>query len=692
MNFKTGIFLSCLFVSLSLAAQDTISPASPIKENDLERLLEESGTEGGEYDNNTFLEKYDVLSEERININKATREQLEFIGLLDDQQIESILNYIKSFGAMKSLYELQGVYGIDRETMLSLVPYLSVIDEPEKQWSLKELFKKGKNSIFFRYNQYIEEPKGYTAPTETSTTRYTGNRSRMYARYRFQASTNLSLGITVEKDPGENIWSKDYRGFDYISGHFYFRNIGRIKALALGDYEVNMGQGLICYQGFGIGKGSAVTKLKKSGKILSPHTSVNEYLFFRGAGITVALDKKEKWQATVFGSFMGRDANVINLDTIDDPELISSLQITGYHRTASEIADRHSINQANAGGNIQWRGSKASVGLNALYTHLSKSLQSDGQPYNFYDFTGTDLVNASVDYSVLYNKVLLFGETAISQNGGFATLNTAVIKAMPGIDLSFAHRYYAKNYQTLFANAFGESSLPVNETGLYAGITLRPIKYVTVESYFDWYYFPWLRFNIDAPSSGLDIYTRVSIQPTRNFTFYVQGRYETKADNISNNDGPFDYPEPYKKGSLRAGWTYNASELISFRTRVESSWFKESGQKIQDGFFLSQDIVFRDKSDKFYAAGRIAMFRTDSYDTKIYAYESDVLYAFSIPAHYGRGMRWYAMFKYSPVRYLDLWVRVAQTVFTDREVISSGLDEIPGNRRTEVKFQVRVKW
>jgi hypothetical protein len=694
MIFRLLLSVFCLSPGFHLYGQQPVLPTTPpINQDDLERILEESGTEEGDFDNNTILEIYETLAERRININRATREQLEELGILDAHQVASILNYIKSFGAMKSPYELLGVYGLDRETIRLLLPYIYFTEEAPIPQSLKEQFRRGKSNIFLRYSQVMEKARGYTPPTATSTTRYVGDRSRLYARYRFNFGTQLSMGMTIEKDPGEKIWSKDYKGFNYISAHFFMRNRGPVKALALGDFTVNLGQGLMLFQGFGLGKGTAVTKLKKSNRQLAPHTSANEYNYFTGAGATFSLGKKKAWDLTAFGSYRNRDGSLVESDSILETEaFVTSLQTSGYHRTPSEIRNRNTVAMSNAGGSVRWMGGKSQISANVLYTHLSKPLQRSNDPYNFHAFKGRELVNASVDYSFLHNRLLLFGEGAISQNGGFALMNAAVLKAMPGVDLSIVHRYYAKNYQQLFGNAFGEGSQPVNETGIYAGLSIRPAKFITWESYIDWYYFPWLRFLVDAPSSGTDIYSRVTVQPNRYFTFFVQGRYETKGYNVRENDTPLDYPDNYKKGSLRANWQFNASSQISLRTRVDASWYKGYDEDLQDGFYAAQDLTYRDKKDRFYVTGRLAMFRTDSYDTRIYAYENDVLYAFSIPANYGKGMRWYALLKYSPSRYTDIWVRLAQTIFSDRDVISSGLEEIKGNRRTEIKIQLRIKW
>ncbi len=90
-------------------------------------------------------------------------------------------------------------------------------------------------------------------------------------------------------------------------------------------------------------------------------------------------------------------------------------------------------------------------------------------------------------------------------------------------------------------------------------------------------------------------------------------------------------------------------------------------------------------------SARFAWFNTPSYSTRIYAYENDLLYTFSIPAYYGKGFRLYLNVTYKINPKIDVWMKVANTSWNDRETISSGYNEISGNQKTEVKFELRLK-
>lgn len=693
-----------IWSSIYLYGQSPIPAPSPTKPKDekeindqeIESIIEGTESESGDLENNTFLEEQQSKNGRRININKATFSDFQELDILSDIQIQSILNYIKSFGEMKTLYELQGVYGLTKEDIGNLLPYVETgffVDNKTK--TFKEQLVEGKHQIFIRYNQILEKPDGYKTPESGAPIHYLGDRTKLYLRYRYQFGTLLSYGITLEKDPGEQLFSKKATaGIDYFSGHLFMRDKGPFKAIALGDYQVNMGQGLICFQGFGLGKSPAVLKVKKWGRTLTPHTSANEALFFRGAATTIQLSPQ--FDFTAFFSYRGRDANVIAQDSIEIDanvdEEISSISETGYHRTNSEVEDRNSIKQMTAGGNIKWRGKKATIGINAIYNHLSKPLETNTDLYNQFQGSGKTLVNASVDYSYLFNKVHFFGEEAFSQNGGFALLNGVMVKPVSGFDFSVVHRYYSKNYQQLFANAFAESSTPVNENGLYVGFAFSPIKFVKVESYFDFFKFPWLRFLTDAPTSGMEALTQISYNPTRRFSCYARVKFETKAKNAPDDNVPIDYTVNTKKTTFRFHMSYNFTDQWSMRSRVEMNYFNNGFNPRTKGYLAYQDVSWTAKNKDWTLTGRFGLFQTDEYDNRIYAYENDVLYSFSVPAYYGTGMRYYMMVKCRATRWMDIWLRYGQFYYPNQSTISSGYDEILGNRKSEIKVQIRLKF
>lgn len=138
---------------------------------------------------------------------------------------------------------------------------------------------------------------------------------------------------------------------------------------------------------------------------------------------------------------------------------------------------------------------------------------------------------------------------------------------------------------------------------------------------------------------------------------------------------------------------YPAGNAIKLRNRVEFLRYQVNSGAVENGFVIWQDITYKQLGKRISFTARYALFQTDSYNSRIYGYESDMLYAFSIPAYYNRGSRVYALINWDISRNAEIWVRAAQTFYSNQRVISEGsLNEIQGNTRTEIKVQVRIKF
>ena len=101
------------------------------------------------------------------------------------------------------------------------------------------------------------------------------------------------------------------------------------------------------------------------------------------------------------------------------------------------------------------------------------------------------------------------------------------------------------------------------------------------------------------------------------------------------------------------------------------------------------DFIYKPLLTKYAGILRLQYFETDSYDSRIYAYENDVLYSYSIPAFSDKGFRYYLTLNYDIDKRLSVWLRWAQTIYQGKNTVGSGLDEIGGNKKTELKVQSR---
>ncbi|MDQ6608599.1 MAG: hypothetical protein M3Y85_02135, partial [Bacteroidota bacterium] len=473
-------------------------------------------------------------------------------------------------------------------------------------------------------------------------------------------------------------------GFDFYSIHFFARSLGKIKAIALGDYVVNLGQGLTQWQSLGFGKSADVMNSKRQSAVILPYRSSGEFYFNRGAAATVSFKNVETTAFVSYKTFSG------NLAT-DSIERFTSFSTSGYYRTRSEIADRYKLTDFSFGGNLSYQKNSLKVGLNAVAHQFSLPMKKRDEPYNYFSFTGKEALSASIDYSYTFKNIHLFGEGAIDKNFNKAFVQGALISADPKVDISFLYRNIAKNYTSLFGNAFTENTLPANEKGLYLGLLLRPIAGWQIAAYADYYEFPFLKYRINSPTHGADYLAQLTYLPNKATEIYLRYRTESKPINETGAPWVINFPIEKIKQNLRLNYTTQINNAISIKGRTELLWYDKKGKGSQEGFLSYLESAYH-SSFKLKGNLRLQYFETGGYDSRIYAYEADVLYSFSLPSFYDAGVRYYLNASYDAGKKLTLWVRLAQTIFREKLKVGSGLDEIKGNKRTEVKGQIKYSF
>lgn len=683
----------CLLAIGIFAQVDSLS--SRQSQEDLLESYLQAQDEESTFDYNDLFEDLDYLRKKPLDLNLANESDLDAFPFLTDLQKISLLEYRKTYGNFLSIYELQAIPNFDLLTIRQLLPFTKVGNKASSN-PLPENWKSdGTHQIILRWSRALEERRGFTI-TDTSRSRYLGDRNAFYMRYRFSFSNRLSIGFTAEKDEGEEFFKgSNKQGFDFYSAHLFYHNPnGRLKNLALGDYNVSMGQGLILFNGFSPRKSPLTTSIKRNGQPLRRYSSVNENDFFRGIGATISL--AEKLDASLFFSSKLNDGNIGNPELDPDTgepllNFITSLQNSGRHRTPSEVEDENSIRLTQTGGIFRYRGRKLRVSANALFSQLDQPLQRDSRPYNLNRFSGSELFNASLDYQYTFRNYHLFGETAMSDNGAIASTNGLLVALDRKVDIALLHRHFPEAYQALNAQPFAETSGGRNEIGTYLGMAIRPAKRWQVNAYFDLWRHPWLQFRNDSPSTGNEWLLRINYSVRRKMDAHFQIRQEKKAQNQDAVDGRFDTAAERNNLQGRIHFGFQLSEVWEWRTRFYAG-LNKLGEEKADGTAIFQDLIYRSKSFPVSFSSRFVIFNTGDSRLRFYAFENDVLYAFSVPSYAGRGTRFYINARWKVRKGMTLEARYARTDFTDREVIGNGLDEIQGTTQSNIRVQVRMNW
>jgi DNA uptake protein ComE-like DNA-binding protein len=670
----------------------------PKSDNFLERKIEniaENSSEDIDYTN--IFENLTFFQEHPLDLNFAKADELQALIMLSDIQINSLIQYRTKYGKLLSIYELQAVPGFDLPLIYQMLPYVKVDRDLNRvNISLKEMIKRSSQEIFFRVSQVIEEQKGFSPISEQAlidnpNARYLGSPQRLFTRYRLRYGNYLSAGFTAEKDAGEEFFKGSQKqGFDFMTGHLAIQNIGKLKSLNIGDYQAQFGQGLTFWSGFAFGKTADAMNIKRTGQGLRPYTSVNENLFLRGIATSWTLGK---FELTGFFSNKKVNTNAASVDSLSqDIQAFSNFNFSGFHRTPGELTDKGNIREQVFGGHAAYKLRTLNIGFTGVRYDYSAPLTRTESLYNKFEFQGKSNTNIGIDYNWIFRNFNFFGEVSRSANGGMATTHGFIASLDPKISLSVLYRNFAKDYQTIYSASIAEGSRSINEKGVLIGIVTKPIKYFTVSAFFDRWSYPWLRYLVDAPSIGKDALAQINYTPTKTIDAYLRYRDRNRARNVTNvEDLDIDFPITQRQRNIRFDIGYKISPSFKFRNRVEYVLFDQPNKNQEVGFLIMQDIIYKPLSKPISFSFRYALFDTDGFNSRIYAYENDVLYSFSIPAYFYKGSRTYLTLEYNLTRKIDIWFRYAQFYYTNRTETGSGLTLAQGPLRSDFRIQVRFK-
>jgi hypothetical protein len=691
--FSYHLIIICLFsaFNFSLLAQTDLEQSGALS---IDEILDQLFTEDEDLNDSSFADLYENLNfyiSNPININNADTDFFKSTGLLNDLQITAFLNYKAQYGDFIALEELQVVEGFNAEIIQRLLPFIKSNNENDFQRSIPHMIANGSSTLYAKYITVLEDQAGFD---EEATNGFRGSKGKYTLRYRYQYENRMRIGFLAEKDQGETFFGDDTPlGFDYYSAHFHLRDYRSwLKDLVIGDYTISLGQGLVMHNDFGAGKTTRISNIKRGGRTVRPYNSVAENNNFRG--IAMSLRPSKKIEISPFLSFSKRDAT-IQIDSSGDSgeplEFFSSLLESGFHRTENEIAQKDQIEQSVAGLYLKYTGKRFKLGAYSTYFGLNRPLTRSDQLYNQFRFSGEQVWYNGLDYSFRLNNFNFFGEFSLADNGSYSYVNGVLIAMSPKVSVSILHRDYDRAFPTLRSNAFGESTEANNEKGIYTGIEIRPNFNWTISSYLDIFTFPWLRFRVDRPSSGYDFLARIQYTKKRSYSIYLQYNHEKKELNFTDDDLPINPVLGTYRNRLRLNANYNINKNLELRNRVEFTSFRH-GPDTSTGFMVYQDVIYKPVGLPLSFTARYALYDTDDFDSRIFAYENDILYEFFIPAYFYKGTRAYLNVRYNVTYNMMIEFRISRTYLANRETIGSGLNEIDGNKRTDFKMQAKFKF
>ncbi len=622
------------------------------------------------------------LQQQPMNLNTATRDALEQLPFLSARQVEELLEYRARYGPMKSAAELMMITSIDYDVRRLLSCFV-VVEEPGEQeregWNLKRLLNYGHHELIATIRVPFYERKG------DSNGGYAGYPYRHWMRYQFKSGDKLKMGFIGSQDAGEPFFTgKNRLGYDFYSYYLQLQGLGPIETLTLGNYRIAMGQGLILNNSVAFGKMAMLQSLARTETSLRAHSSRSAADYLRGAAVKLRLSPSLR--LTAFASYRPVDA------TLNDDGTAATLLRDGYHRTKSELEKKNNTHIGAVGASVNYRRGAFRVGANAVSVWLDRELKPNTKTaYRRFYPRGRHFLNVSTDYRYDAPRLAFSGETAVNGEGRLATINSLRVQMGGGgeWDLLLLQRFYSYRYTAPYAQSFSDGGRVQNESGLYAGISWKPSARWKVVAYTDYAYFPWVKYRVSQSSHAWDNTLQLTWQQNRwTFDLRYRLRLRQRDASLETTDGGQERGALLNRREhrLRLTASFDDNQRWSSRTQFDFSGVKFTTR--EGGWMVSQNVGYR--CGLLRLNGGVGYFHTEGYESRVLLYEPGPLYTYCFSPHSGEGVRCWLMGRLK-WRRLALAVKIGSTLFLDRPLIGSGLQQIDSSHQTDLDLQLHYK-
>ncbi|MCI6159741.1 MAG: helix-hairpin-helix domain-containing protein [Prevotella sp.] len=616
-----------------------------------------------------MYETLDDLEKNPLNVNTATREELEQLPFLTVREVEDICEYLYRYGPMKSLGELAMIEGLDFNKRQLLTYFLYVGEEKEKKFpQLSTIMKYGKQNLMLTAKIPLYDRKGNDGA-------YRGYNYKHNIRYSFHYGDYLKVGVVGAQDAGEPFFAnKNRMGYDFYSYYVILKNMGRLKTLALGKYRAGYGMGLVMDNGFVPGKMATLATTGHSRAAIQAHSSTMSANYLQGTAATIEMLKG--MDVTAFVSYRGIDATLHR-----DSSSIATILSSGYHRTTSELNKKNNSSQFLIGTNIRYRFLGFHVGATSIYTSFNRRLLPDPKVlHHRFSPRGKQFYNMSIDYGYINHAITFNGETATGDCGALATINSLSIRLSDQLQVTALQRFYSKEYYSLFSHSFSEGGSVQNESGFYVGVDWRFSPRFQLMAYSDYAYFPFPKYRTSFSSQAWDHFLSLSYLSEK---WKVAVRYRLRLRQKDNDTHTTLVDGTEHRSRVSAVYVGNG---WGTKIQADATCSQSIGRSV--GWMVSQS-VHANLVGRLKVNAILGYFNTDDFDSRIYSYDPGMLYSFNFPAFYGEGIRYALMLRADIGKKLVCMAKAGTTRYFDRDVIGSGYQKVNHSSTTDVELQFR---
>ena len=628
------VIIIILFILSSFQGRAGVRPSFSL--DDIILDIYNAVTEFGEVDYEQLQTDLYTLHESPIDLNNTSDEELTQLYFLSPQQIDAILAYAYRH-PFESLYELRLIPELADYEIRDLLPFVYINRAALNSETIntdalyaKEIFAKAHHELLTRIDARNIEAYEGTDPIYTQ------------FRYRFDFRRRVTFGVQLRRPAGgfaRDLQYGAYLQLNDITPHLH--------TLVAGNFQASFGQGLVLAPVFHSGKSMYVTSVGQQREGLRYYSSVDgEGL--HGAGATLRWEWNKTTRLDVSALYSMRRAN----------------DSTWHHLLGANLTLRHK---------------KLQVELTAIENLWSDSIHPyTNAKYNRHYFRGRNQAVIGASFRYNHGWFDAFGEIATAQNHqitndqspitkshwGFGTIIGSRFYPTNGISLLALYRYYSPYFDNALGYAFSETSRLGDENGGYLGFDITRLRNWRFIGYGDIFYFSGYKYGLgDATRTlGYDAMAEIQYSWSKHPSFQggdggrlsLRLRARQKGDATYSTRAQFDWAQ----GSWSLRTTAEANIIPSKLSTLNS--------QLTYGFTIFQDISYSLPLREGRGLGlrlRLQGFDAREWANRIYTYEHDVLYAYSIPAVYGLGGRAYLCLRWQIIPQLALYFRASETVY-----------------------------
>ena len=651
------VIIIILFILPSFQGRAGVRPSFSL--DDIILDIYNAVTEFGEVDYEQLQTDLYALHESPIDLNNTSDEELTQLYFLSPQQIDAILAYAYRH-PFESLYELRLIPELADYEIRDLLPFVYINRAALNSEAInsintdalyaKEIFAKAHHELLTRIDARNIEAYEGTDPIYTQ------------FRYRFDFRRRVTFGVQLRRPAGgfaRDLQYGAYLQLNDITPHLH--------TLVAGNFQASFGQGLVLAPVFHSGKSMYVTSVGQQREGLRYYSSVDgEGL--HGAGATLRWEWNKTTRLDVSALYSMRRAN----------------DSTWHHLLGANLTLRHK---------------KLQVELTAIENLWSDSIHPyTNAKYNRHYFRGRNQAVIGASFRYNHGWFDMFGEVATAQNHqitndqspitkshwGFGTIIGSRFYPTNGISLLALYRYYSPYFDNALGYAFSETSRLGDENGGYLGFDITRLRNWRFIGYGDIFYFSGYKYGLGDATRTLGYDAMAEIQyhqpgaSSRQTGGAASAEKGYNPSQITNHQWFLSLrfrARAKKKGTS----TYSARAIFdwqrngwSLRTTLDANLTNQKStitnqQSIPYGISIAQDIAYNFQLSTFNfplsLRLRLQGFDAREWANRIYTYEHDVLYAYSIPAVYGLGGRAYLCLRWQIIPQLALYFRASETVY-----------------------------